>query len=53
MSVKIGSKLDLQNLELIKLKIENLDIAPSNPTKGMVYFDTVDNKVKVYKWYGF
>ena len=30
------------------MKLEPRNSAPSSPTKGMIYYDDLDNKVKVY-----
>lgn len=42
------TNIDLSKNELQNAVIENLSVAPSNPKKGQMYFDTVANLMKVY-----
>lgn len=46
--MKILTVLDMLKNQIKNLVIDNESSAPSNPVAGQLYFDTTDNKMKVY-----
>ena len=49
--MKILTVLDMLKNQIKNLVIDNESSAPSNPVAGQLYFDTTDNKMKVYNFY--
>ena len=47
-SKKEYRNLDLQGNEIQTVVIENLSSAPSNPSKGRIYYNTTDNNLYLY-----
>ena len=48
MALKFITDLNLGKNELQNARLQNLATAPSNPVKGLMYYDTVANKVCIY-----
>ncbi len=51
--MKVLCKLDFCANQALKLVIENLPTAPTNPVKGLIYFNTTTNHYYGYdgsKW---
>lgn len=40
--------IDLQKNQLVQARIENLATAPGTPVQGQIYYDTVQNKLRVW-----
>ena len=47
---KILVHLNLNGNELRNVVLQNLAAHPDNGKAGQMYYDTVDNKPKVYNW---
>ena len=48
--MKFLNNWDLTRNQLLNAVIQNLATAPANPVKGLIYFNTTDNKY--YGWDG-
>lgn len=48
MAVRFITDLNLGKNELQNARLQNLATAPSNPAKGLMYYDTVANKMYIY-----
>jgi len=46
--MKLVNNLDFNKYEAQNMKLQNLAAAPASPTKGLAYFDTTVNDVRVY-----
>lgn len=49
MSIHFLNSVNLNNNELQNFKLQSLAVAPANPGEGQLYFNTAENKAKVFE----
>lgn len=49
MSIQFLNNVNLNNNELQNVKLQSLAVAPANPGEGQLYFNTAENRAKVFE----